>query len=72
MVPSGISATECTVPMPRSWNRATACGLWMIGPRVTTGPRASSATSITLSTVRRTPQQNPAVLAMRTSTRAPI
>ena len=58
--------------MPRSSNRATAWGLWMMGPRVTTGPSAWSATSMTFSTVRLTPQQNPAVLAIFTSTMHPL
>ncbi len=67
VVPSPTSATRSTVPTPFSRIRVTACGLWMMGPSVTTGLPAWSATSITLSTVRRTPQQKPAVLAILTS-----
>src|SRR5689334_13564140 len=56
-----------TLPTPRSRMRSTACGLWMTGPRVTTARPPEPATSITFSTVRRTPQQNPAVFAILTS-----
>src|SRR5512137_2148463 len=67
VVPTWTSAMALTVPTPFSRIRATACGLWMMGPRVTTWPTPWSATCITWSTVRRTPQQNPAVRAIFTS-----
>jgi hypothetical protein len=68
VVPPATSATASTVRTPFSRMRATAWGLWMMGPSVTT-EATWSATSITWSTVRRTPQQKPAVLAILTSMR---
>src|SRR5512139_3680975 len=66
VVPWPTSATRSTVPTPISRVRETNCGLWMMGPSVTTGACRSRATSMSWSTVRRTPQQKPAVLAILT------